>query len=424
MKTLYLAVWAFGIAILATGCLNDTCERTHTYVQYDPVIKPLEDLRKPVEVSASRELQNPGKIYYYNGYLLINERREGVHIIDNSNPATPENVAFIEIPGNLDMAVKDGILYADMYLDLVAVDISNPLQAAEVGRTPDIFTTFYPFQDGLGYIVDYVPTEQTVEIDCDDEFFGQPWFWRGDVIFFDMALASAEVSGAFNSGGAGIGGSMARFTIAKDHLYTLDDARMHVFDVSQPTPSLQNTVDVSWGIETLFPYKDYLFIGANAGMFVFDNTNPLEPVFVSEFNHARACDPVFVSDDVAFVTLRNGNGTCETFTNQLDVIDVSDIHNLSLIRSYPMHNPHGLSVVDETLYLCEGTEGLKIFSTEELTEIDKNLLDHVRNLHGYDVIVLPPGDLVMVIGEDGLYQFDATDRSDLSQISKITVYRQ
>ncbi|MDX1408576.1 MAG: hypothetical protein R3330_10600, partial [Saprospiraceae bacterium] len=407
------------VAISLTGCLRDNCDRTHTFIQFDPVYKPLEEMRTGIAVTDARELENPGNINYYNGFLLVNERREGIHIIDNSDPANPVNLAFIEIPGNLDMAVKDGILYADMYLDLVAIDISDPLNASLLSRREDVFSTFYPFQDNLGYVVEFIETEVTVEVDCNDQQFGSPWFWRGGLFFANIDVAFDNSAGSSGElGGVGIGGSMARFTIAKDHLYTLDDWKMRVFDISQPDPVPGATIDVGWGIETLFPYGEYLFIGSNSGMFIYDNANPAQPVFLSSFQHARACDPVFVSEDVAYVTLRDGT-ICEGFVNQLDVIDVSDMANPSLIRSYGMQHPHGLSVVDETLYLCEGQHGLKVFSVEDLQRIDDRLLDHVRNVHAFDVIVLPPGDLVMMVGQDGIYQYDASDREDLVELSVI-----
>ena len=86
-----------------------------------------------------------------------------------------------------------------------------------------------------------------------------------------------------------------------------------------------------------------------------------------------------------------------------------------------MSNPHGLSVLDETLYLCEGSSGLKIFDVSNNLQINANLLDHVTGFFAYDVIVLPPGDHVMVVGKDGLYQFDASNRSDVKQLSVISI---
>jgi hypothetical protein len=183
---------------------------------------------------------------------------------------------------------------------------------------------------------------------------------------------------------------------------------------------LKNDVVVQWGIETLFPMDGSLFIGSTSGMLIYDISNPENPTYRSTFSHATACDPVIVSNQVAYVTLRDGNN-CNGFTNQLDVLDVSDLDHPSLIRSYPMDNPHGLSVVENTLYLCEGKWGLKTFDISDTKHIDNHLLDHVTGLTAFDVIVLPPGDHVMVVGETGLFQYDASDRGDLKELSMIKI---
>lgn len=411
------------ISLFATSCEQDKCTRTEEYIAYEPVYKRIEEMRIPAAYVASKTLTTPGKIFYYKGYLLVNEMHEGIHVIDNRNPEAPENVGFIELPGNLDMAVNNDILYADSYLDLVAIDITNPIAPVEVNRVQDVFQSFYTLDAAKGYLVEYIPTPTTVTIDCENFNWGRGTWFEGDLF---MASADASFRNKFGSANSSIsssvvtGGSMARFTVADDYLYTIDGGEIKVFDVKQTLPSLKNQVTVQWGIETLFPLAGSLFIGSNSGLLIYDITNPEAPQFISTFSHASACDPVAVQNDIAYVTLRNGT-ECLGFVNQLDVIDVSDLHNPSLIRSYAMDNPHGLSVLDQSLYLCEGSYGLKTFDITNSNQIAQNLLDHVTGFAAYDVIVLPPGDHVMVVGQNGLYQFDASDRSDLKQLSMISI---
>lgn len=404
---------------LLTGCADDKCIRTEEYVEWQPVYKRIDEMRTPVAYGDERTLQVPGKIYYYKGYLLVNELNQGIHVIDNRNPESPDKVGFLEIPGNVDMAIHGDILYVDSYLDLVGIDLTNPLNPVEVSRVQDVFQSFYSYSDQLGYLVEYVPTDVRRTIDCSDSNWGRGIWFEGDVLFAaDNAATGITPGSGAPVNSSVIGGSMARFTTASDHLYTIDGQEIKVFDVAQATPQLRNEVAVQWGIETLFPMAGSLFVGSNSGLFIYDISDPANPAYRSTFGHATSCDPVFVSDDIAYVTLRNGN-LCQGFVNQLDVIDVSNLENPKLIRSYPMSNPHGLSVVEKTLYLCEGWDGVKTFDVSDLENIDDHLLDHVPAFNAYDVIVLPPGDLVMVVGQGGLYQFDASDRSDLRPISLI-----
>ena len=407
-------------ATLLTGCQQDTCTRTQEYTRFEPVYKTLEEMRIPVTFDATRPLTNPGKIFYYNGYLFVNEINEGIHIYDNTNPESPVSIGFLTIPGNLDMAVNGHYLYVDSYLDLLAIDIADPRAPVEAERVNDVFVNFYSTSQ-FGYLVEYVPTPVKETIDCNDSNWGIGIWFEGDILM----AADASFNGSVKSNSSVTpsvvaGGSMARFTVAENHLYTIDQWVVKVFDVSQPRPDFKTDVTMQWGIETLFPLNGNLFVGSNNGMLIYDISNPLAPTFLATFAHANACDPVVVQDNIAYVTLRSGN-QCQGFTNQLDVVDVSNLTNPFLIRTYPMENPHGLSVVDNTLYLCEGEFGLKTFDIENKLTINEHLLDRVTGFNAYDVIVLPPGNHVMVVGEDGLYQFDASDRNDLKELSVIQI---
>ncbi len=79
-----------------------------------------------VDVRSPQPLQKPGKIYVRGGYLLINERNKGIHVIDNRDLTNPVAVAFIAIPGNSDMALKDSTLFVNSGVDLLALNISDP----------------------------------------------------------------------------------------------------------------------------------------------------------------------------------------------------------------------------------------------------------------------------------------------------------
>jgi len=235
---------------------------------------------------------------------------------------------------------------------------------------------------------------------------------NGGVIFNDVQTGAPSTQGQ--------AGSFARFSLKNDYLYVINNFELFSYDISTPEkPRQTNSTSVAWNIETLFPYKDYLFIGSQTGLFIYGIENPASPEYVSQFDHANACDPVYVKDDIAYVTLRGGTW-CQTFTNQLDVLDVSDIRNPKLIETYPMHNPHGLSVVNNTLYLCDGSDGLKVFKTDDLTTIGDNQTDHVKDFDAYDAIGLSDEHL-LVIGKDGLFQFDTAKKDDLQELSFLPV---
>ena len=108
------------------GCVKDSYKRTYTYTYYKPVYKTTAEVRANIKSNTARSVERPGKLYLFGKYIFLNEIDKGIHIIDNTNPSSPQNIAFIDIPGNMDIAVKENILYADLYTDLIAIDISNP----------------------------------------------------------------------------------------------------------------------------------------------------------------------------------------------------------------------------------------------------------------------------------------------------------
>jgi hypothetical protein len=218
---------------------------------------------------------------------------------------------------------------------------------------------------------------------------------------------------------------MARFTIVEDVLYTVDDVMMHVFDlVEADNPEMKNSVDLGWGIETIFPFKNNLFIGSISGMSIYNIDNPYEPLYMSQVNHVRTCDPVVANDNHAFVTLRSENAgqVCgATFTNQLDLIDITRIDNARLLKSFPMISPHGLGLDDNLLFITEGDAGLKVFDITEPNELDENQLHHLTGFNAYDVIPLD-GTLILT-GLDGIYQFDYRNIDEIVMLSLIPAAR-
>jgi hypothetical protein len=114
---------------------------------------------------------NLGKIYYKAPYIFVNERFRGIHVYDNSDPTQPIPIAFIQIFGSEDIAIKGNILYADNYTDLVAIDISDINNVKVVSRVKDLYSReakAYPegfsgyfecVEEDKGFVVGWEETE-------------------------------------------------------------------------------------------------------------------------------------------------------------------------------------------------------------------------------------------------------------------------
>lgn len=418
MKYALLLLTGIAGMTLFAGCLRDSCESTQTYIRFDPVYKTPAECRAGVKAEAPRALEHPGKMYLIGSYLLINELREGIHVFDNSDPANPVQVAFWNIPGNIDMAVRNHYLYADQYIDLLSIDISDLQNPQLVCRQEEVFELF-GFDPGQGYLVDYVQSEVTETISCEDSRWGQNWFFEGDLVFVNPTVAQS--GGPFvlnNSTSTGIAGSYSRFGQYDDYLYCVDNSWLRPFSVLDAScPQPLDPVLIGWNIETIFPWKDKLFIGSQNGVFIYDVTNPAQPIQEALFSHATGCDPVVCDDQYAYVTIHSGT-TCNGTFNQLDIIDIRNLPAAVLTKSYNMTKPKGLSVMGDYLYLCD--DGLKIFDKSDPLNLEE--LSHLRDLETYDVIALNDAH-ILIVGADGFYQYDVQDPAAPKQISFIPVAR-
>jgi hypothetical protein len=292
-------------------------------------------------------------------------------------------------------------------VDLLAFDISNIQNIRLVKRVEDVFTHLY--QHSTGKVITFKDTVLTS--DSPRWEYNDMWTVRpGMSMLANMTKASQSY---------GTGGSMARFTLMDGHLFAVDESTLRVFDVLSPAePKFIKPIELGWGIETIFPFDQKLFIGSNRGMHIYDASKPQNPTRMAVYEHVLACDPVVVNENYAFVTLRSGN-FCVNGVNELQVIDIRDPYQPKLTKAYPMLNPHGLGLAENYLYVAEGKHGLKSFNASDVLAIDKNQLEFIQSMKSVDLIPGPKS--LIVIGPDGVCQFDYSNPAKLRKLSCIQV---
>jgi hypothetical protein len=358
MKSIHYLLIAF-CCVLNISCDDDSAQRQKAWVAV-PVVKSLAEIRSSVAVAAARQTHADGKVYVAQDYLFYIAQEEGVHVFDNSDPQSPQNIAFISLEGVHDIAVKGTYLYADNFVDLLVFDISD-VNNIQLVRTVENSINFYP----------EIP-ENASHIDYD-------YNWSEGSLITGFRLEYKEVSNYMESsvfvgtpmasnGGdfVGTGGSFARFQINKDALYAVEKFQLNVFNIANPlTTHFDKSVYMDgWfnagEFETLFKQKDYLFIGATNGMFIVNAFDAFNPFFVSGFSHATACDPVVVHHNTAYITVR-GSSTCGAIEDQVNVLDISTISNPQLLSTFFLEQPYGLGYHDQKLFVCSGSGAIKVF---------------------------------------------------------------
>lgn len=156
------------------NCCYDCCDDCYRMTEWGfrPVYSNLLD--DIVALEESRVISSPGKIYLYKNYLLVNEAQKGVHIIDNSNPRNPIPLNFLKIIGNNDVAVKNGVLYADQFQNLVTIRLDSLETKLTRKRITDVFDNFNFYEIS--------PDEPGVFYECPDPSLGVVVEWVADSV--------------------------------------------------------------------------------------------------------------------------------------------------------------------------------------------------------------------------------------------------
>lgn len=396
MNTLCKSILMTLSLALLVSCDKNNDDEFVNYQVAVPVTQDLADFRASVAIESAQSIRQAGKIYTYEDYIFVNDKLQGIHIIDNSNPQNPVKIKYLKIPANEDIAIRNNILYADSGVDLVVFDISNMQSISLINRAEDVFPAYHDVVPEGADFIDYSSYDPSTEVIVD--FNIETRRERID----DFAVISANDAGA-ESGGQG--GSLARFNITGNHLYAVDNRNLNIFDIT----NLNSPVDlgdeqVGWEIETIFNQDDYLYIGSTAGMFIYSIENPSTPTFQSVISHVVGCDPVVVQGDLAYVTIRGGN-ECGQDLSILEVIDVSDKQNPFILEQYDMNQPYGLGVKDDLVFVCDQGIGLRIFdATNSPTLEEIQVFDSVTTLD-----VIPQDDKLIMISEVALVQYTYTE---------------
>jgi len=233
-------------------------------------------------------------------------------------------------------------------------------------------------------------------------------FYHLIAIFILSALISCSKETASADGGAsaGAGGSTARFTIAGNYLYVVDNVSLKAFDISSnTTPEFKSKTEIGINIETIFPFQDKLFIGSSSTMYVYSLSDPSRPTQLgkAEYTIRMSCDPVVARDSVAYATLR-ATGSCGGSRSALVVYNIKNTSSPQLMTTVSLTAPYGLGIKNNSLYVCEGLGGIRVFNITNTYDPIQVSEIRVGNTAFYDVI--PYGNILIAQVNDGFILYD------------------
>jgi hypothetical protein len=264
--------------------------------------------------------------------LLVSDLYDGVHVYDVADPAAPIFKYLIPLKGNRGSAVKGDVVYASDHNSLKAIRIE-----------PDTFTVLKTIELWEEYedpMPMFGPVDRGWGCGCSEDNF-----------------ATAPTTS--------VGSSYATFAVIGSYLYYFHQPELVTMDISTPeNPVELSRTHMDWGVETLYPTDEYLFMGGRTGMYIYDRSDPAAPVQIGRVEHFQACDPVVVSGGLAYVTLRGGN-RCGATMDVLMVVSIADPKRPHIISETDVETPYGLAIDFPFLYVSTGHNGFKLFNVAD-----------------------------------------------------------
>jgi len=331
-----------------------------------PMLTPPED--RPFMWSVSMTLAG--------NRLLVSDSDTGLHIYDVSNLSAPSKVMRIPLMNNMSSAVKDDIIYTNDANQLQAIRLAGDSYTV-VARIGDKYRTF---------------NEGTIG--------------RGSGGGCSACTRDDETILAPDSSPTPTGSSFATFAVIDNYLYRADSQdRLVTYDVSSADhPKQIARTFIGWGIESLYPTANFLFVGGFNGMYIFDRSRPEKPVQISTIQHTRSCDPVAVSGSTAYVTLR-GSGPCGGTTDELMCVNIKEPRAPVVIGTKSLATPYGLAVQGQKLYVSHGDGGYSLLDVSDPAA--PALTATWPNQPTSDFIW--SGTTLFVLSRDNVHIYDVTD---------------
>jgi len=401
------------------SCSKESGSINVTYFEASAVYGDINEVRNQPLNENPQSLVNPGKIYVAEDYILVGEEEQGIHVVDNSDPENPVFTNFINVPGNREFFVKGHFLYAESYYDLVKIDISNVDQVTLASRANNVFADeIKNNQDET--LLGFTFVEKTEEVDVNSNLYNE--ISHTGLIYRDYLnnlIPRSAVPSSFAGNSDQQSGTVNRIAHNNDHVYVIGLHKLTVIDDTNADMNKVGSQGLGDETETIFSYKNNLFLGSRSSMSIYDASNPTVVTESYRFDHATSCDPVLPTDDVAYISLRTADfSACPGNINALIVLDIENLDSPKEVAEIEMQSPYGMTIFDDQLFVGEGVNGLKIFDVSNRQ--NPILISDDKSVEAYDVIKHPSADLILIAGPNGLEQFELGADQDLQFKSRIS----
>ncbi len=402
-----------GILFMFSACVKNKGSITMTYNKATAVYGDIDALRNTPLVSTSRNIENSGKIFVGDDFLLIGEKGEGIHVFDNSNTSAPVPVVFINLPYTEEFFVDGDIIYAESHYDFLKINIADIYNPKLMDRVSYAFGKAIENDKGdvlLGF--SYEVVTESFELNSPEaEALAESNYLYYN--YMNELIPQSSVPSSFAGSGSEIKGTLNKIAVHNNYIYVIGSSTIYTFRDDMSDVTFIGESEIGNEMETIYSENNNLFIGTKFSMIIASISNPSNPTYISEYNHPTSCDPVYPNGNYAYVTLRTADFSgCAGDENTLVVLDIANVSSPIEIDQITMDSPYGMALIGDRLFVGEGSNGLKIFDAYNPGAL--SVLSSNTSVLAYDVIAHPTlPNVILTTGDGGLQQYEI-DYSDMS----------
>lgn len=114
----FLVLFSFQSCCYYGDCYGESPEPVNNY---KPVIMNRATFEASIKILPGKNIVKSGKIYIKDDIMLVNDVNKGFHIYNYSDATNPIKIAFLEIPGATDVAIRNATIYINQAVDLVTL---------------------------------------------------------------------------------------------------------------------------------------------------------------------------------------------------------------------------------------------------------------------------------------------------------------
>ena len=152
------------LTLLSCMALMAFQNQSYRPANFEPIFMTRAEMETSTTLMGPRAIESPGKIWIYGNYILLVEEFRGIHIIDNSDPNNSQSIAFIRVDGCVDIAMSDGIIFANNAVDMIGIRGNSAFDDVEViSRNRNILprlTSPEPLSDW--YFINQLPEDMII----------------------------------------------------------------------------------------------------------------------------------------------------------------------------------------------------------------------------------------------------------------------